>query len=669
MRNEYHKYLDKICSLMKKKFQLAEQKKEQRLEETLILEIRERTKELLRMEKEGLEGDEFWPLPYLLYIIDASDFERHLLYLLFFQEVCPQASLACKSLNETSFRTYVNWEIAVETFEGKFQQTKELPLFFETSFFRTLFLASEMISAQKEELRLDERILDLILSQSIEYGGYEGVSWILEEETKPFVWQESLLYSMNFCLSKDSNQRRILQLYGSVGSGKKTMLRQISARKQKQILLLKMDQMRGEKEQVFRIWWRECFFWNALPAIETKEGESQRLEFFLSSMSKKLPNLILLSKERQNLYIEDAVVFDFSMDEVAKKSQEKFYAYFSKSYNWKEGVDFKEIAAKFYLTPAKIKKVCAMADGYRQMQGQETISYQNLYQACRAILDVDWKERAQKIESRFTWEDLVLPKPQKNDLKIACNQVKYRHKVYEEWEFGKTVPYGRGVSILLSGPPGTGKTMAAQVIAGEIGMDLYRVSLPAVVSKYIGETEKNLNDIFERAKKSQVILFFDEADVLFSKRTEVKDSNDKYNNMEAAFLLQKMEDYEGVTLLATNYLKNFDEAFKRRIKFIVDFPFPDTASREKIWRKLIPDFLVTQEIDFSYLAEGFELSGSNIKNIVLYAVFLIADSKRSLGMRELLQGIKNEYYKLGKVLSERELGEYAFLLEENSNFL
>ena len=201
-------------------------------------------------------------------------------------------------------------------------------------------------------------------------------------------------------------------------------------------------------------------------------------------------------------------------------------------------------------------------------------------------------------------------------------------------------PTGGGISVIFAGPPGTGKTMAAQVMASELCLDLYRIELPAVVSKYIGETEKNLEEIFEQASKSQVILFFDEADVLFSKRTEVRDSNDKYSNMEAAFLLQKMEEYEGITVLATNFLQNFDEAFKRRMKFIIDFPFPGPEERRQIWRQAFPaEVPVDGELDFDFLAGAFELSGSNIKNSVLHAAFLAAASGEAVSMRHVIAGV------------------------------
>ncbi|MBO6301733.1 MAG: ATP-binding protein [Ruminiclostridium sp.] len=219
--------------------------------------------------------------------------------------------------------------------------------------------------------------------------------------------------------------------------------------------------------------------------------------------------------------------------------------------------------------------------------------------------------------------------------------------------------------MIFTGPPGTGKTMAAQIIAAELGLDIYRISLANVVSKYIGETEKNLDEIFEKAKKSKVVLFFDEADVLFSKRTEVKDSNDKYSNMESAFLLQKIEEYSGIVILATNLVQNFDEAFKRRMKLMIDFPFPDAARRAEMWKRALPDKLPLDSIDFDYLVNSFELSGSNIKNIALHSAFLAAaDGSRAVTMKHIIAALRNEYSKSGKAFTRAEAGEYFYYIDE-----
>ena len=198
------------------------------------------------------------------------------------------------------------------------------------------------------------------------------------------------------------------------------------------------------------------------------------------------------------------------------------------------------------------------------------------------------ENKATHIKPKRLWDEVILPPEQKELLRNACNQVKFRHVVYGEWGFEKKLSYGKGVSILFAGPPGTGKTMSAEVVAKELMLEIYKIDLSQVISKYIGETEKNLHEIFHEAQFSNAILFFDEADALFGKRSEVKDSHDKYANIETAYLLQKIEEYAGITILATNFSQNIDDAFMRRLNYVIKFPFPDAEYREKIWRSMFP---------------------------------------------------------------------------------
>jgi SpoVK/Ycf46/Vps4 family AAA+-type ATPase len=327
-----------------------------------------------------------------------------------------------------------------------------------------------------------------------------------------------------------------------------------------------------------------------------------------------------------------------------------------------EAVDLNVLADKFSLTRGQIRYALDAAAREALWQGGTEVDEAALNRACYAQIEqgLSRGSRATRVPTVFAWEDLILPWASKDLLRTACDQVRYRHRVYQEWGFAARLPYGRGLSLLFVGPPGTGKTMGAQVVAGELGLELYKVDLAGVVSKYIGETEKNLREIFAEAQRSQAALFFDEADVLFSKRTEVKDAHDKYSNMEAAFMLQQMEEYAGVVILATNYLQNFDEAFKRRLKFVVDFPFPNAEYRKKLWDSVFPSRTpVDEDVDREYLAERFELSGSSIKNIAVGASFLAAARGAAVTMPDILTALRHELAKSGKMLSREDLGEYG----------
>jgi SpoVK/Ycf46/Vps4 family AAA+-type ATPase len=268
---------------------------------------------------------------------------------------------------------------------------------------------------------------------------------------------------------------------------------------------------------------------------------------------------------------------------------------------------------------------------------------------------------AKKIQPKYTWKDIVLPEDSLAQLGEICQWVKHHHQVLGEWGFDRKLSLGKGVNALFSGPSGTGKTMAAEIMANKLALDLYKINLSTVISKYIGETEKNLERIFTAAENANAILFFDEADALFGKRSEVRDSHDRYANVEISYLLQKMETYEGITILATNLRQNLDEAFVRRLAFTIHFPAPDEASRRQIWTKIWPaETPLAKEIDFDFLAQQFKLSGGNIKNIALAAAFLAAEKKGPVTMAHVLQAARREYQKLGKPLSATELGLFAW---------
>lgn len=272
-------------------------------------------------------------------------------------------------------------------------------------------------------------------------------------------------------------------------------------------------------------------------------------------------------------------------------------------------------------------------------------------------------ENAQKIEPAFSWDDIILDSNLKAELQQSCNHIKFKKQVYTDWGFGKRFSYGTGTNILFTGPPGTGKTMLAQVIANDLHMELYRIDLSAVISKYIGETEKNLEKIFDDAKNSGVILFFDEMDSLFGKRSENQDSHDKYANMETAYLLQKIEQYDGLVLMATNYLSNIDEAFFRRIHFVFQIPLPACEERLLLWKKAIPDAVPTDFIDFDFLAETFVFSGATIKNIGLSAGFLAANEDKNLNMHHILKAMSFDLMKQNKLLLPKDLGKYSYIWE------
>jgi hypothetical protein len=314
-----------------------------------------------------------------------------------------------------------------------------------------------------------------------------------------------------------------------------------------------------------------------------------------------------------------------------------------------------DIAAKFRFSTGQIRDAAATAVHIACLRdaGNPQITAHDLYEACRRHSNAKLTILARKISPKYAWGDIVLPADRLEELRQICNHVKYRDRVYGAWGFDRKLSLGKGLSVLFAGPSGTGKTMAAEIIARELGLDLYKIDLSTVVSKYIGETEKNLSAIFAEAETSNAILFFDEADALFGKRSEVKDSHDRYANIETGYLLQRMEEYEGIVILATNFRKNMEEAFVRRLQFTIEFPFPDQRNRRKIWDGVWPrEVPLDAGLDLDLLARRFEMSGGNIRNVALAAAFFAAEGNGPVEMRHVLQATRREYQKLGKVVDQ-----------------
>jgi len=332
-----------------------------------------------------------------------------------------------------------------------------------------------------------------------------------------------------------------------------------------------------------------------------------------------------------------------------------------------DAIDLSELADRFRLTSEQIAAAASHASGHAAAFGQhQHPTRAELFASCRAQSSLELANLAQPIESIHTWQDLILPPGIKTQLQNLEHWVRYRYLVYETWGFSRRLMLGRGLAVLFSGPSGTGKTMAAGILARNLELDLYRIDLSSVVSKYIGETEKNLNRIFAAAETANAVLFFDEADALFGKRSEVKDAHDRYANIEVDYLLQRMETYDGVTILATNFRQNLDQAFARRLQMTVEFPLPQAGDRDRIWQRLLPaEVPQAEDIDLGYLARQFSFSGGNIKNCVLTAAFAAAAEETSITMEHLVQAVVRELEKLEKPIVSSDFGAYRDLIRPN----
>ncbi|MBC8161783.1 MAG: ATP-binding protein [Roseiflexaceae bacterium] len=318
----------------------------------------------------------------------------------------------------------------------------------------------------------------------------------------------------------------------------------------------------------------------------------------------------------------------------------------------------KSLASTFRLTAGQIRDAVAMARTLAHWRGT-TVDASALFAACRAQSSGKLDALAHKIHATYSWNDIVLPAGPVEQMLEICVQMRHRSTVLEAWGFDRHLAMGKGINVLFAGQSGTGKTMAAEIIATELGLELYKIDLSSMVSKYIGETEKNLDRVFTAAREANAILFFDEADALFGKRSEVKDAHDRYANIEVGYLLQKMEEYDGVVILATNLRNNMDDAFVRRLHVAIDFPFPEPADRLRIWQRVFPASApLAADVDLQFLAKQFKLPGGNIRNIALLAAYLAAEDGNSIGMTHIVQSIKREYQKLGKLVTAAEFGAH-----------
>jgi SpoVK/Ycf46/Vps4 family AAA+-type ATPase len=318
------------------------------------------------------------------------------------------------------------------------------------------------------------------------------------------------------------------------------------------------------------------------------------------------------------------------------------------------------LAGQFNLGLAAIHQVAqsVLAEPPKNGQNIEAL----LWNACLVRTRPRLDTLAERLEPKATWEDIVLREELVNLLRQIANQVRQRGQVYEAWGFRQRTSRGLGMVTLFAGESGTGKTMAAEVIANDLHLNLYRIDLSAVVSKYIGETEKNLRRLFDAAEDGGAILFFDEADALFGKRSQVKDSHDRYANIETNYLLQRMEAYQGLAILATNMKSSLDDAFTRRLRFIVNFPVPEPKDRQLIWQKIFPPETPLGQLNYERLA-SFNLAGGSIYNAALNAAFLAAQEDTPVSMRHLLNAIRTEFLK-----SDRLLDEAKFKWEDSEGF-
>lgn len=409
-----------------------------------------------------------------------------------------------------------------------------------------------------------------------------------------------------------------------------------------------------ELEAMVRLWEREARLQTSALLVDADELEASDGNHWSSveKIADELTSpLMLATRERRHPSQRMGLTLDVEKPTI-EEQRALWVSLVSRSPNLNGSVD--ALAAQFSLDAAQIRAAQLEAS----VQASENDFAKALWDASRAQARPGLDDLAQRLAPTATWEDIVLPEAQLDVLREIATHVRQRHKVYEMWGWAAKNARGLGISALFAGASGTGKTMAAEVLANELRLDLYRIDLSSVVSKYIGETEKNLRRVFDAAEAGGAILLFDEADALFGKRSEVKDSHDRYANIEVSYLLQRMEAYRGLAILTTNLKEALDTAFLRRIRFIAHFPFPDAVQRAEIWRRIFPRATPTEGLDPRRLGQ-LVISGGNIRNIAMNASFIAADAGEPVRMTHLLRAARGEYAKLEKQLTESEIREWG----------
>jgi len=515
-------------------------------------------------------------------------------------------------------------------------------------------------------LRIDERILHYLLGWNHLDERLQGIVKPVEMQNIANVNSHQQLaeqLATTWANTQEETVLPIIQLCGDEVTSKKAI-----ASTACQLLKLNLHLMsasainnlrNNEMNDLLRLWERESMLTNSALLLDCDEIDSTdaNKESAIARLIASITSpLIITGHERRRVAQHPLITLDVQKPSAAEQRTIWQNALGEVATTLNGHVDI--LVSHFSLSATTIHTICTEAIGKLKVNSQNHTSHSPLstllWDTCRSQARTRLDELAQPLEPGADWDDLVLPEAQRQVLRDIAAHVRQRSKVYEQWGFGKKGGRGLGISALFAGASGTGKTMAAEVIANELRLDLYRIDLSQVVSKYIGETEKNLRRVFDAAEAGGAILLFDEADALFGKRSEVKDSHDRHANIEVGYLLQRMESYRGLAILTTNLKASLDQAFLRRIRFIVQFPFPDANQRTEIWQRIFPRQTPTQDLDFSKLAK-LNVSGGNIRNIALNAAFLAADAGEVVEMKHLLQAAKSEYAKLERPLTDTEV--------------
>lgn len=639
------------------------------LKEKIIMDY----KNILVVEKNIHVDNAFVPMLFLFDIFNFSLFERFCFLLGYIYVYDEKYKLIFSVLNNTQCMYGVSVEVAFNIFNSLGIQSVKLCSCFND--LNSSILGFNHSLNKNKPLPIKTIIISNALQAFVCGLGYTDND--LEEFITVYSSFEDfntssyiLLYDLDVYIkninSMPKSKLNVIAIKGAKGCGKKTQARLFAKKFLKPIIIVDfkvfIDKTSDELREILSKITLKAYIYQGVLCFENfSENSNVDIQFILLYLYKFFSFIIILTDDKNlnlnNVNTNKILFNSFVVPDLDEKQRADFWNIFIKNDEINKN-DLEKIARGFVLTVGEIKGII---EKYYMVKTDNYIGNLNkLKNLCVETSKYNFGDIAFRVKQSFSWDDIILEEDCKCKLLNMVNRVKYKYKVYNNWGFKNKFPYGSGISALFYGPPGTGKTMAAQIMARQIGCELYKIDLSQVVDKYVGETEKSLKKIFDNALKTNVILFFDEADAIFSKRTNVYNANDKYANIETAYLLQKIEEYEGVTILATNFLSGFDDAFKRRIKFIVNFTMPNINNRHILWKKSFPkEVKVSQSVDFLRLAEKYELTGSDIKAISISAAFYAASANDDvISIEHIKMALKDEFEKNGKVFLKSDMDMY-----------
>jgi hypothetical protein len=593
------------------------------------------------------------PVKTLVDLFGLSSFERDILLLCAGIELESTWAPLCAAAQGDPQRAYPTFSLALGLFPHAHWSafTPDAPL----RRWRLITIGSGN-SLLTSPLRIQERILHFLLGLPYLDEPLRGIIEPVQKQGSLVPSHEQMVDQITGTWSFEETEWPVIQLCGEDAAGKIRVALAACERMGKTLYSLFAGMLPVNPQdlhQLMQVWIREAALSQGVLLVDCDASGSEMVgrEGSLLHLIEHLHTpLMLVSRFRRPARQRSMVTFEIN----TPTSQEQRILWQRSLGQVAEQLNghIDVLVSQFNLSTPTIEGTCARVLGQAQREDPDLKSI--LWQACRQQARPRLEDLAQRMDSTVSWEELVLPDHHIQTLKEVVAHVQQRSRVYEQWGFGNKSGRGLGISALFAGPSGTGKTLAAEVMANELKLDLYRIDLSTVVSKYIGETEKNLGRVFDAAETGGAVLLFDEADALFGKRSEVKDSNDRYANIEVGYLLQRMEAYRGLAILTTNLKDSIDTAFMRRIRFTIRFTFPDVQQRMEIWRRVFPKQTPTQGLSPAKLAQ-LNVAGGNIRNIALNAAFLAADAGEPVQMKYILAAARSEYAKLERTLTDVEI--------------